>query len=136
MHLPFSLLYIKVIANCILLVRRTNLSISVSEPEGQAWECIEANPLVIPEERDVEEEEDEWKEGEREHCSSPSTSVREEEVPLAEHSDTFLLPQPGEREMAQQSWQSPSSETPVCAKNISLTPSGEKVVLWTRSALT
>ncbi|XP_017327405.1 GON-4-like protein isoform X5 [Ictalurus punctatus] len=112
------------------------------EPEGQVWECIEAEPLAIPEERDdeeddkeeEEEEEEEWKEGEKEQCSSPSKSVREEEVPVTEHSDTFLLPQPGEREMPQQSWQSPSSETPVCAKNISLTPSGEKVVLWTREA--
>ncbi|XP_034161304.2 GON-4-like protein isoform X2 [Pangasianodon hypophthalmus] len=115
------------------------------EPEGQAWECIKANPLANPEEREdeeeqeeqeqeEEEEEEEWKEGERENCSSPSKSIREEEVPAAEDSDTLLLPQLGAREMAQQSRQSPSSETPVCAKNISLTPSGEKVVLWTREA--
>lgn len=131
MPLPSSLFYITVIINCIL---KTNLSVSLLEPEGLAWECIEAEPLVKPVERD--EEEEEWKEGEREHCSTPSKSVREKEVPAAENFETLLLPQSGERETAQQSWQSPSSETPVCAKNISLTPSGEKVVLWTRSAPT
>ncbi|XP_058248102.1 GON-4-like protein isoform X4 [Hemibagrus wyckioides] len=103
-------------------------------PEVQAWECTEADPLANPEERDADEEEedeeDEWKEGGQ--CSSPHKSTREEEVPATEHSDTFV--QPGEKEMAQQSRQSPLSETPVCAKNISLTPSGEKVVLWTREA--
>ncbi|XP_060777852.1 GON-4-like protein isoform X2 [Neoarius graeffei] len=107
------------------------------EPEGQAWECIEADSLANPEERDFEdeeEEEEEWKEGEREHSSSTSKSMREEEAPAAERSGTFLLPTSGESETAQQSLQSPSSETSVCAKNISLTPSGEKVVLWTREA--
>ncbi|XP_060726280.1 GON-4-like protein isoform X4 [Tachysurus vachellii] len=101
------------------------------EPEVQAWECTEADPLANPEERDAdEEEEEEWKEGEQ--CSFPHTSTKEEEVPTTEYSDTFVLSE--EREMAQQNRQSPSSETPVCAKNISLTPSGEKVVLWTREA--
>uniref|UniRef100_A0A3B4DEF4 GON-4-like protein n=1 Tax=Pygocentrus nattereri TaxID=42514 RepID=A0A3B4DEF4_PYGNA len=85
-------------------------------------------------ERDDEEEdedEEEWKEGDVEHCSSSSKLSRDEGT-AAEHPDPS--PQSGEREMTQQSRQSPSSDTPVCAKNISLTPSGEKVVLWTRSA--
>ncbi|XP_053350062.1 GON-4-like protein isoform X3 [Clarias gariepinus] len=106
-------------------------------PEGQAWECIDADPLANPDEREdeevEEEEEEEWKEGEQEHCSSPSKSIREDDVPSAAYPNT-LLPQSEERETSQQIWQSPSSDTPVCAKNISLTPSGEKVVLWTREA--
>ncbi|KAK3551157.1 hypothetical protein QTP70_013892 [Hemibagrus guttatus] len=106
-------------------------------PEVQPWECTEADPSANPEERDErdadeeeDDEEDEWKEGGQ--CSSPHKSTREEEVLATEHSDTFV--HSGDRELAQQSRQSPLSETPVCAKNISLTPSGEKVVLWTREA--
>ncbi|KAI5618229.1 GON-4-like protein, partial [Silurus asotus] len=107
------------------------------EREGEAWECIDSDPLAIPEGKDddeEEEEDEELKEGEKEQCSSPSKSIGGEQVPAAEHSDTCLQAQSGERDTSQQSWQSPSSETPVCAKNISLTPSGEKVVLWTREA--
>uniref|UniRef100_A0A4W4GG39 GON-4-like protein n=1 Tax=Electrophorus electricus TaxID=8005 RepID=A0A4W4GG39_ELEEL len=70
-------------------------------------------------------------EGERDHSSSPSG----DKVGLvAEGTDFSPLPQSGGREAAQQIRQSPSSDTHVCAKNISLTPSGERVVLWTRSA--
>ncbi|KAI4893265.1 hypothetical protein NFI96_019664 [Prochilodus magdalenae] len=107
------------------------------EPEGQAWEGSEGDPPPNPEERDDEEdeeEEEEWKEGEREHCSSSCKLSKDEEGIAAEHSEPSPVPQPGEREMTQQSRQSPSSDTPVCAKNISLTPSGERVVLWTREA--
>lgn len=135
-HLRLFHFFFFQIANCILLLRWTRHSFSLSEPEGQTWESIEADPLVNREERDDEYEEEEWKELEREHCSSPSKSVMEEEAPVTEHSNTFLLPQSEVRETAQPSLQSPSSESPVCAKNISLTPSGEKVVLWTRSAPT
>ncbi|KAL6488510.1 hypothetical protein MHYP_G00022510 [Metynnis hypsauchen] len=106
------------------------------EPEGQAWEGSEGDPPPNPEERDDEEEdedEEEWKEGDVEHCSSSSKLSRDEGT-AAEPPDPSPLPQSGEREMTQQSRQSPSSDTPVCAKNISLTPSGEKVVLWTREA--
>lgn len=121
----------------------TNQSVYLSEPEGQAWECTEAEPLLNPETRyevevdeeeedDEEEEEEEWKQGVRKECSSPCKSTKEDDA--TEHPNTSV--QSGDREMAQQSKQSPSSETPVCAKNISLTPSGEKVVLWTRSAPT
>ncbi|KAM6972861.1 uncharacterized protein gon4la [Aplochiton taeniatus] len=40
----------------------------------------------------------------------------------------------GEKGEMDDSPSSPSAERPVCAKNISLSPSGKKVVLWTREA--
>ncbi|XP_026855800.2 GON-4-like protein [Electrophorus electricus] len=97
------------------------------EAERPTWESNEGDALN-PEEKDDEEDEEE---GERDHSSSPSG----DKVGLvAEGTDFSPLPQSGGREAAQQIRQSPSSDTHVCAKNISLTPSGERVVLWTREA--
>ncbi|XP_066539009.1 GON-4-like protein isoform X2 [Hoplias malabaricus] len=105
------------------------------DPEGQTWEGSEGEHPPNPEERDdeeeEEEEEEEWKESDGKHCSSPSKLSRDEEGAAAEQSDPSPIPISGERDMLQQS---PSSDTTVCAKNISLTPSGERVVLWTREA--
>ncbi|XP_038850379.1 GON-4-like protein isoform X1 [Salvelinus namaycush] len=97
-----------------------------------SWEGPEEGSLPLTEKEDDEEE---WKDGEREHSPSPKRSKGDGEgsgvsdgPPTAfsgemENPLTPLQPCP-----------SPSSDPPVCAKNISLTASGEKVILWTREA--
>uniref|UniRef100_A0A3P8ZRB2 GON-4-like protein n=1 Tax=Esox lucius TaxID=8010 RepID=A0A3P8ZRB2_ESOLU len=78
---------------------------------------------------------DEWKDGEREHSPLPKKSKGDEEgsgvsdVPPASLSGVVQSPV-----APMQPRPSPPSDPPVCAKNISLTASGEKVILWTREA--
>lgn len=79
-----------------------------------------------------EDEEEEWREGDEENGLTPRKRIRtEESVPVGDKSPP---PPSGERDSPLQPRPSPTStsDTPVCAKNISLTPSGEKVILWTR----
>ncbi|XP_061737827.1 GON-4-like protein isoform X2 [Nerophis ophidion] len=53
--------------------------------------------------------------------SPPAKRKRDEDLhPLCDPATTCVAPSP--------------ADVPVCAKNISLTPSGEKVILWTREA--
>lgn len=86
------------------------------------WEGGERHPSPIPEEQKIQNEEGNEKneEDERKHHMSPQKHSRDEDDEL------------GERDATQQSTLSPALDTPVCAKNISLTPSGERVILWTR----
>ncbi|KAG5856477.1 hypothetical protein ANANG_G00008360 [Anguilla anguilla] len=99
----------------------------------QLWDGPEVGPAPNSEER--EEEEEEWKEVEREGSPSPKKSRKDGEG--AAVCDGPLVPPSGEREASPASAHprpSPGADPPVCAKNISLTPSGEKVILWTREA--
>ncbi|XP_062320896.1 GON-4-like protein [Osmerus eperlanus] len=92
------------------------------------WEGTEEGSLPLTEEREEEDEEmeeeveevEEWKDGKGE--TSPSKKSRVERSPS------------GVMETPPQPRPSPPSDPPVCAKNISLTASGEKVILWTRQA--
>ncbi|CAN9514405.1 unnamed protein product [Ophioblennius macclurei] len=81
-----------------------------------------------PDEKEEEEEEDE-EEGDEDEEESPMMKRKREEVPLLPSSSTAaaVIASPPPRP-------SPPSDPPVCAKNISLTASGEKVILWTREA--
>ncbi|XP_076846738.1 GON-4-like protein isoform X3 [Brachyhypopomus gauderio] len=100
------------------------------EPERSTWDSS-GDPAHNPEDKDDEDEEEE---GERGCSSSPGKPSGEAEGPVTERTQTSPLPRSAGREAAQQNRQSPSADPPVCAKNISLTPSGERVVLWTREA--
>ncbi|XP_051577926.1 GON-4-like protein isoform X2 [Myxocyprinus asiaticus] len=93
-----------------------------NDGDGPVWEGGERHPSPVPEEQEKQNEEDEEKkDGEgRLHTISLNDSRDAAET--------------GERDAIQQSTLSPALDTPVCAKNISLTPSGEKVILWTREA--
>lgn len=86
------------------------------------WEGGERPPSPISEEQKIQNEEDSEKNEEDKHDKSPQKHSRDED-------DSVEL---GERDATQQSTLSPALDTPVCAKNISLTPSGERVILWTR----
>ncbi|XP_057689198.1 GON-4-like protein isoform X1 [Corythoichthys intestinalis] len=59
-------------------------------------------------------------------CAAPDVSTRRRS---ADDDETDSPPPKRKRDE-----EVPSAEPPVCAKNISLTPSGEKVILWTREA--
>ncbi|XP_041842815.1 GON-4-like protein isoform X2 [Melanotaenia boesemani] len=67
-----------------------------------------------------DEEEEKGKSGEKENNTTVKKTTEEMLKPT---SSSLALPRP-----------SPPPELPVCAKNISLTASGEKVILWTREA--
>lgn len=105
------------------------------------WDGSEGDPHPTAEGREEDEEEEdeeeEWREGDVEHGLTPRKRIRTEES-LAATGDKCSTPPAGERDPATpQPRPSPSpsptsSDNPVCAKNISLTPSGEKVILWTR----
>ncbi|XP_023657069.2 GON-4-like protein isoform X1 [Paramormyrops kingsleyae] len=102
--------------------------------EAQPWE---GGPLPPTEERDEEEEEEEWKEGEGEGSPAPKKSRKDGEAAGEFDEPPLLLSGEKEKEMPTgplQARPSTCSDPPVCAKNISLTPSGEKVILWTREA--
>lgn len=99
-----------------------------SAGEAQRWE---GGPLPPSEER----EEEEWKEGEGEGSPAPKKSRKDGEAAGEFDGPPLLLSGEKEKEMPMgplQARPSPCSDPPVCAKNISLTPSGEKVILWTR----
>jgi len=89
-----------------------------AEGDGPVWEEGERPPSPIPEEQKIQNEE--GNEKNEEDLMSPPKHCRNEDDEL------------GERDATQQSTLSPALDTPVCAKNISLTPSGERVILWTR----
>ncbi|XP_041962509.1 GON-4-like protein [Alosa sapidissima] len=87
------------------------------------------------EDEEDEDEEEEWREGDEEHGLTPRKRIRtEESLTVGDKSPPPPPPPSGERDSPQQPRPSPTSDTPVCAKNISLTPTGEKVILWTREA--
>lgn len=75
-------------------------------------------PSPIPKEQEKQNEEDDEKQ--EEHPIQASERQRSEEDVSAETGEGDL------------STLSPAIDTPVCAKNISLTASGERVILWTR----
>nr|XP_054596896.1 GON-4-like protein isoform X1 [Nothobranchius furzeri]XP_054596897.1 GON-4-like protein isoform X1 [Nothobranchius furzeri] len=105
-------------------------------------------PLADDKEEDDEEEEELNDAGgtEEEDDESPAVKKRREELPQPTPvaSSPFITPvsssstslpfniMPPSSSSALVS--SPHSDIPVCAKNISLTASGEKVILWTREA--
>ncbi|XP_012678292.2 GON-4-like protein [Clupea harengus] len=100
------------------------------------WDGSEGDPHPITEGREEDEEEEdeeeEWREGDAEQGLTPRKRIRtEESLAVGDKSPT---PPCGESNTPPQPRPSPTSDTPVCAKNISLTPSGEKVILWTREA--
>lgn len=76
---------------------------SFKGPSAASWACIKVVAVSLVDEEDDEEREDKHSDGEHSRTDDPS------------------LAKP-----------SPSPETAVCAKNMSLTASGEKVILWTR----
>lgn len=113
---------------------------SPQDQGGPAWEASEGDPHPCTEgrEEEVEEEdegldeEEEWQEGDVESGVTPRKRIRTEENVTVE--EKCLTPPTQEREAPLQPRPSPTPDPPVCAKNISLTPSGEKVILWTREA--
>ncbi|XP_056617910.1 GON-4-like protein isoform X2 [Triplophysa dalaica] len=88
--------------------------------DGTVWEEGERIPSPIPKEQEKQNEEDDEKQ--EEHHIQASERQRSEEDVSAETGEGDL------------STLSPAIDTPVCAKNISLTASGERVILWTREA--
>lgn len=87
------------------------------------WEGGERPPSPIPEAQKIQNEEDNKKnEEDKQHDTSPQKHSKDEDDSV----------ESGERDATQQSTLCPALDTPVCAKNISLTPSGERVILWTR----
>ncbi|KAG7276543.1 hypothetical protein CRUP_019593 [Coryphaenoides rupestris] len=85
-------------------------SSAVPGPSAASWTCIKVVSVSLVDEEEDEKEEDE----EREDKHSDGERSRTDDPSLAKPS--------------------PSPETAVCAKNMSLTASGEKVILWTREA--
>lgn len=83
------------------------------------WEGGERIPSPITQEQEKPNEDDDKK---QDHIQNPQRQSSDEDV----------LAETGEKDIMQQSMLSPSIDTPVCAKNISLTASGERVILWTR----
>ncbi|KAJ8290047.1 hypothetical protein GJAV_G00008130 [Gymnothorax javanicus] len=109
-----------------------------AEQGPQQCDSSEGGPAPSSEERggEVEEEEEEWKGTEREGCP-PSAKRSRKEGEGVVVCNRPLAPSSGERETltsSQPPRHTPCADPPVCAKNISLTPSGEKVILWTREA--
>uniref|UniRef100_A0AAY4CB23 GON-4-like protein n=1 Tax=Denticeps clupeoides TaxID=299321 RepID=A0AAY4CB23_9TELE len=97
---------------------------------GPVWDGGEGDPPPNREDREEEEvyeEEEEWKGGDGEHNASPKKANKNEEGSAKSPPTVVGDHTPPART-------SPPSDTPVCARNISLTPSGEKVILWTREA--
>ncbi|KAJ7985580.1 hypothetical protein DPEC_G00353550 [Dallia pectoralis] len=117
---------------------------NVPHPEQtvSSWDVPEEDSVHIPEDRDEEEdgemEEDEhvWKDGENQNSLMPKKSNDEEEERsgLSDVPSASLSGEVGSPLTPLQPRPSPPSDPPVCAKNISLTASGEKVILWTREA--
>lgn len=92
----------------------SDLLLVLTDQSSASWE----GPFALTDEKEEEEEqelceEEEDEEDERKSNEAVKRSRREEAV-------TSSAP----------------PEIPVCAKNISLTASGEKVILWTRYCLT
>uniref|UniRef100_A0A8C8G5T6 GON-4-like protein n=1 Tax=Oncorhynchus tshawytscha TaxID=74940 RepID=A0A8C8G5T6_ONCTS len=105
----------------------------VGGASGGNVDCEGSLPLT--EKEDDEDDEEEWKDGERENSPLPKRSKGDGEGSGV--SDCPPTAFSGEMEnplTPLQHCPSPSSDPPVCAKNISLTASGEKVILWTREA--
>ncbi|XP_016380110.1 GON-4-like protein [Sinocyclocheilus rhinocerous] len=94
------------------------------EGDGPVWEGEERPPSPVLEEQKIQNKEDDKKNEEEMHHTTAQKHSRDED-------DSG---ESGERDATQQSTLSPVLDTPVCAKNISLTPSGERVILWTREA--
>lgn len=90
--------------------------------DGTVWEGGERIPSPIPQEQEKPNEDDDEKQ--EHHIQTPQRQSSDEDVSA----------ETGEKDITQQSTLSPSIDTPVCAKNISLTASGERVILWTREA--
>lgn len=125
-----------------------------AEQGVHSWEGAEEGSLPLAEEREEEddeleddedgdEEEEEWKDREGEHSPSPKKNRRNGDgSEMATDPPTRLTgemespstpPQPQPSPLTPlQPHPSPPSDPTVCAKNISLTASGEKVILWTR----
>uniref|UniRef100_A0A673Y9T2 GON-4-like protein n=1 Tax=Salmo trutta TaxID=8032 RepID=A0A673Y9T2_SALTR len=104
-------------------------------PGAPSWEGPEEGSLPLTEKDDEEEDEGEWKDGEREHSPSPKRSKGDgESLGVSEGPTTTFSGEMENPLTPLQPCPSPSSDPPVCAKNISLTASGEKVILWTREA--
>lgn len=82
------------------------------------WEGSERIPSPTQEQQEKQNKDDDEKQQEH-HIQ---TSQRQS-------SDEDASAETGERDS---STLSPAVDTPVCAKNISLTASGERVILWTR----
>uniref|UniRef100_A0AAY4C9W4 GON-4-like protein n=1 Tax=Denticeps clupeoides TaxID=299321 RepID=A0AAY4C9W4_9TELE len=109
--------------------KRKKLDQSVGQG-GPVWDGGEGDPPPNREDREEEEvyeEEEEWKGGDGEHNASPKKANKNEEGSAKSPPTVVGDHTPPART-------SPPSDTPVCARNISLTPSGEKVILWTREA--
>ncbi|KAJ8287950.1 hypothetical protein COCON_G00006090 [Conger conger] len=111
-------------------------SLRETDQGPQPWDGPEGSRARNPEDKE-EEEEEEWKEVEREGSPSPKKSRKDREEAMV--CDGPPAPPSGEREREASPATvpprpSPGADPPVCAKNISLTPSGEKVILWTREA--
>ncbi|XP_059363940.1 GON-4-like protein [Carassius carassius] len=88
------------------------------------WEGDERPTSPVLEEQKIQNKHDDKKNEEEMHHTTALKHSRDEDDSA----------ESGERDASQQSTLSPVLDTPVCAKNISLTPSGERVILWTREA--
>uniref|UniRef100_A0A8C2F0Q1 GON-4-like protein n=1 Tax=Cyprinus carpio TaxID=7962 RepID=A0A8C2F0Q1_CYPCA len=93
--------------------------------DGPIWEEGERPPSPIPQEQKIQNKDEDNKKNEEERHHR-TTQKHSRDVEDSSES--------GERDATQQSTLSPALDTPVCAKNISLTPTGERVILWTREA--
>ncbi|KAG7475895.1 GON-4 [Solea senegalensis] len=112
--------------------RASQISSAHSEPgkeqkytdgSGASWEVS----FQLPDEKEEEELDDDEEDEEEERRNSPAVKrSRKEEVPS-------LSPAPSPISPASSS-DPPPPDISVCAKNISLTASGERVILWTREA--
>ena len=78
--------------------------VPLTGPVAASWSCVKVGSAAS-----ADEEEDEMEEGENKHNDGERSRT----------DDSHARP-------------SPSPETAVGAKNMSLTASGEKVILWTR----
>ncbi|XP_037830405.1 GON-4-like protein isoform X2 [Kryptolebias marmoratus] len=111
-------------------VKRCNKSLQPGQ-SGASWE----GSFPLTDEKEEEEEDEELNEagGTEEEEESPVVKKRREETlqPVCSSSVSLSVSCSSSSTLPQSS---PPPDLPVCAKNISLTASGEKVILWTREA--
>ncbi|XP_029959339.1 GON-4-like protein [Salarias fasciatus] len=100
----------------------TQIVFAHDDPADKDLDLKGGDESPAPDDKEEEEEEDE-EEGDEDEEESPVMKRKREEAPLLPSASSTGPPRPG-----------PPPDPPVCAKNISLTASGEKVILWTREA--
>ncbi|TRY89449.1 hypothetical protein DNTS_016047, partial [Danionella cerebrum] len=118
----------------------------VLKSQGATFPSVDAQPERVGEEKEEEALQREVVDEEKDRSERPPglipveqpTHTEEEknnEEEDSQHAPPEKQSKEGETaESTQQNALGPASDIPVCAKNISLTPSGERVVLWTREA--